>query len=145
MANVRCQNLRKPGILRNEQGFTLIEVVIAVVLLGLITAALANGLITASKVLLHNDSWQTAKNLAETQIEYIKNQPFAQAYDTSYHAGPPATGIQLPAGYAASNIVHMGTESTYFSPVRDNGIEMIIVTVTGPANISYTLVDYKVR
>ena len=145
MLNIRLPKLRKPGIVREEKGFTLIEVLISIVLLGLITASLAFGISTASKVLVHNDSRETAKNLAETQLEYIKNQPFAMAYDTSYHVGPPVTGIQLPTGYSASNVVHSGTESAYFNPVRDASIQMIIITITGPGNVTYTLVDYKVR
>jgi prepilin-type N-terminal cleavage/methylation domain-containing protein len=145
MLNIRLPKLRKPGILREERGFTLIEVLVAMVLLGLITAALANGFITASKVLLHNDSRQTAKNVAETQLEYIKNQPYALAYDTSYHIGPPVAGVQVPAGYSSSNVVHSGTDITYFNPVRDANVQLITVTVTGPANVTYTLTDYKVR
>ena len=137
MLNIRLPKLRKPGMLREEKGFTLIEVIISIVLLSLITAALANGFITASKVLLHNDSRQTAKNLAETQLEYIKNQPYALAYDTS--------AITPPPGYSASNAVHSGTESAYFNPIRDANIQLIIVTITGPANVTYTLTDYKVR
>jgi prepilin-type N-terminal cleavage/methylation domain-containing protein len=145
MLNIRLPKLRKPGIIREERGFTLIEVLISIVLLGLITASLAFGLGSASKGLVHNDSRQTAKNLAESQIEYIKNLPFASAYDTSYHAGPPVTGIQLPTGYSLSNVIHSGTDSAYFNPIRDANIQLIIITITGPGNVTYTLKDYKVR
>ena len=137
MLNIRLPKLRKTGIVREERGFTLIEVLISIVLLGLITASLAFGLGSASKGLVHNDSRQTAKNLAETQLEYIKNQPYALAYDTS--------AITPTAGYIVSCAVHSGTESAYFNPIRDVNIQLIIITITGPGNVTYTLKDYKVR
>jgi prepilin-type N-terminal cleavage/methylation domain-containing protein len=143
--------IRKVKFKRNEKGFTLIEVVISIVLLGLIAAALATGLSTASKVLLQNDTRQTAKNLAETQMEFIKGitfDPLATTYDTS--------AITHPIEYTPSNVVYSGKTPvtingiTYFDTTinkdkRDSSIQLIVVTITGPGTISYTLEGYKVK
>ena len=143
--------MRKVKFKGNEKGFTLIEVLISLMLLGIVTAALFMGLSTSSKVLLQNDTRQTAKNLAETQMEFIKGvtfDPLATTYDTS--------AIAHPIEYTPSNAVYSGKTPitingiTYFDTTinkdkRDSSIQLIVVTITGPGTLSYTLEGYKVK
>jgi prepilin-type N-terminal cleavage/methylation domain-containing protein len=146
MFKIRLTKLRRMKIARNQSGFTLVEAVISIALIGIIAAALFMGLGTASKVLLHTDARETAKNLAETQMEYIKGLPYnpaATTYNTS--------AITLPSGYTAlPNVVYPGGTTvtvngvTYFNPVRDNNIQLVVVTING-AGITYTLEGYKVK
>ena len=100
---------------------------------------LLTGLGTTNTVLLRTDARETAKNLAETQLEYIKNidyNPLATSYDTS--------AIIMPAHYSATNVVYLGSDVNHFNPVRDNNIQKIVITITG-AGITYNLEGFKTR
>ena len=142
MLNVRFTKLRKPGIVRNEKGFTLIEVVISIMLLGLIAAALATGLSTASKVLVQNDSRQTAKNLAEFQMEYVKVNDFQSGSGTVVYAPEEMPAQFQQAGYSAVIDV---TDGLDLNPPRDSAFQQVTVTIKRSGVVVYTLVDYKVR
>lgn len=63
--------------MKNERGFSLIEVLLAIALLGIISVALFGALATTSKVLFMADERATAESLARKQMEYIKNQPYS--------------------------------------------------------------------
>ena len=64
-------------------GFTLIEVLVALALFGIIAITFLGGLTTASRAVLTGDVRTTAESLARTQMESIKNQEYipADAYD----------------------------------------------------------------
>ncbi len=63
--------------MKNEKGFTLIEVIIAVALLGVIAIAFLGALGTASLAMFIADERATAESLARSQMEYIKSQPYS--------------------------------------------------------------------
>lgn len=137
MLRDRLTKLRKTRMAQDQRGFTLVEVLVSIALLGIVAAGLFTGLGTTSKVLFNTDARETAKNLAETQMEYVKKQPFVLGAAT-YHAAP------LPpeqSGYTATIAVVTGSALT---PARDDNLQKIIVTIS-VAGITYTLEDYKVR
>jgi prepilin-type N-terminal cleavage/methylation domain-containing protein len=153
MLVTRLTRLRKPGIVRDEKGFTLVEVVISIMLLGLITAALATGLSTASTVLLKNDTRQTARNLAESQMESVKNRLYLPGVNTYTPATIPTEQF---AAYGATITVVDGTDNTVFpfdiNPIlnqsRDINLQKITVSIfrkSDPTKIIYTLEGYKVQ
>lgn len=114
--------------MKDQKGFSLIEVVIAVALLGIIAAGFLGALGTASKVLFTVDERETAKNLAESQMEYVKEQDYALSY-------APAVPDEY-AGYSAS--IDVGTISS-----RDGNIQKIIVTIEHHGEQVMTLEGYK--
>ncbi len=67
-------------LMKSEKGFSLIEVMIAIALLGIIGVAILGALATASNAMFVADERATAESLARSQIEYIKNQPYAGSY-----------------------------------------------------------------
>ena len=139
MFKKRWYKLSKTIFSNREKGFTLVEALVASLLLVMITGALLTGLGTTNTVLLRTDARETAKNLAETQLEYIKNidyNPLATSYDTS--------AIIMPAHYSATNVVYLGSDVNHFNPVRDNNIQKIVITITG-AWITYNLEGFKTR
>jgi len=146
MFKLKFKKLGKLAITRNQGGFTLVEVVIAIMLLGLIGAALFNGLGTASKVLLRNDIRQTAKNLAETHMEWVKNQLFTPGVATYT---PPATLLNGQPGFSATISVVDGSNTTFFGPSasenRDSRLQKITVNIYKSAVLIYTLEGYKVQ
>ena len=141
MFKSRLKKLGKQRIIQSQKGFTLVEVMVAVILLSIVTTGVFSGLITASKILFKNDSRETAKNLAETQMEFVKQQTFIAGSGTSVYTAAPIPAAQ--SGYSVSINVISGPNLT---PPRDSYLEQITVTVTGPGNnTSVSIVDYKVN
>jgi len=146
MFKIKMTKLLKTEIERNQSGYTLVEAVISIALIGVVAVALFTGLGTASKVLLVTDARETAKNLAETQMEYIKSaqvdfNPLANTYVTPASLIPASQSAYVP-----SNVVYHGSDALYFNPVRDDNIQKIIVTITGAGlTTPYTLEGYKVK
>ena len=69
--------------MKSEKGFTFVEVVIALAIVGVIAVGFASGLGTAAKGMLTADERETANNLAGSQMEYVKNLPYGKDYDPS--------------------------------------------------------------
>ena len=63
--------------LRNQKGFTLIEMIIALAVLGLIAIAYLGALATASTSIIISDERTTAESLARSQMEYVKNRDYS--------------------------------------------------------------------
>ena len=64
-------------MIKSEKGIGLIEVLIALAILGLVAAAFLSGLATASKALIVADERTTAESLARSQMEYVKSQDYS--------------------------------------------------------------------
>ena len=117
---------------KNEKGFSLIEVVIALLLLGIIGVALLSGLATASIALVIADERATAESLARSQMEYVKNQGYlvGGSYDKIDLTSYPSYDIDLAANSLAGAL---------------GGIQEITVTVSHDGNVIMTLESYKVN
>jgi len=61
----------------NSRGVTLIEVLIAVAILGLVAVAFLSALATASTAIIIADERSTAESLARSELEYVKSQDFS--------------------------------------------------------------------
>jgi prepilin-type N-terminal cleavage/methylation domain-containing protein len=97
--------------MRSEKGFSLVEVLTATMLLGIIGVALLNGLSTASRVLFLTDEHQTALTLAQHQMEYVNSANFSTSYEYEaiipseyYDAGYDATITADPIAEGDGNI-----------------------------------------
>jgi prepilin-type N-terminal cleavage/methylation domain-containing protein len=154
MKRVRPNNPIKKVLRGHAPGFTLLEVVIAIALIGLIGVAVLSALSTASLALIISDQRATAESIARTQMEYIKDNT-ATPYDGNLTAPHPqylslAPGIlPLPANYSVNTTaVRLDQDA---NPNNDDGLQQITVTVTyytlrgdsGTREQKYTLVDYK--
>ena len=115
--------------MRNEKGFSLLEVLIALAVLAIISVGVFGSLSTTSKVVLNTDVRETAKNLAEKQMEYIKGLPFTSSYS-------PATAGSEYNGYTATIDV---------APLEDNYIQKIVVSINWSGRQVTSLEGYKVK
>jgi len=138
--------------MKNEKGFSLIEVMLAIALLGIIAIAFLGALSTASKALFIADERATAESLARSQMEYVKNQEYDADND------PPQYELNediIPAGY---DIAGYDYDINVFKAERldkgdgiatDTGIQKITIIVyhhNNPIITSgdFTLEGYKV-
>jgi len=95
-------------MIKNEKGISLIEVLIALAILGLVAAAFLSGLATASRALIIADERTTAESLARSQMEYVKNQPYERAEDDGEVTYDKIDDDDIPDGYAIWSINRAG-------------------------------------
>ena len=112
---------------KGERGVGLIEVLIALAILGLVAAAFLSGLATATKAVFIADERTTAESLARSQMEYVKNQGYKDAdIFNPYDPGPPPTGGEvtydkitgIPDGYTIWSENHAGQLRSYHEHLR---------------------------
>ena len=71
------QKARTSSILAgNESGTTFVETLVALTILGIVAVAFLSGLATTSKAVIIVDKQATAENLAQSQMEWVKNADF---------------------------------------------------------------------
>ena len=99
-----------------ERGFLLIEALIALALIGILAVTFSSAFGTGSEALTLTDKRETAKNLAESQLEYVYSQPFASSYS------PAPIGSEYP--YYSADIKTADIVS------RDGNIQRITVVIT---------------
>ena len=123
----------------NSRGVTLIEVLIAVAILGLVAVAFLSALATASTAIIIADERTTAESLARSQMEYIKTLDYEP--DVTEYPAAPIPDEYEDEGYSATIVVE---------PLPDpndgtlDGIQKIIVTVNHKDKVVLTVEDYKV-
>jgi Tfp pilus assembly protein PilV len=122
--------------LKGQRGSSLLEALIAMVLLGIISTAFLAGLQTSSQALISTDERQMAKTLAVCQMENVMNQ----SYSNSYTPSP------IPGEYTGYSV----DISTDLIPSKGAGIQEVKITVSHqgkPIILSdnCTLMDWKVN
>ena len=76
-----CSKTSAAGrLMRSERGFSLIETAVSIAILSIIAVGFLSALGTSSKAVLVVDEHQTARNLAQSQMEYVMNQTYAPSY-----------------------------------------------------------------
>ena len=141
MKKLRLHSKTRKAFRGGSRGFSMLEVVIAIALLGIIAVSVLTALSTASAALIIADRRATAESLARSQIEYIKNQGSQGGYidySVSGHEEYDEIG-----GYTENYSVDITVEPinpTTYEPYpydegegafqQDDGIQLITVTVT---------------
>ena len=127
--------------MKNERGIGLIEVLIALAILGIVAAAFLSGLATASRAIYIADIRTTAESLARSQMEYVKNHSYEDGA-TEYETDPNL--LPTPVGYDVSTSVNPLPDPD--NPGNDLvDIQKITVTVEHLTEVKITLEDYKVN
>lgn len=117
--------------LKGEDGFTLVEAIIAIALLGIVVLTMVIGMSTGAMAVSDSDEQVTAQGLARSQMEYTKNY----TYNSSAVTYP---AITAPDGYTITVVVSA-------VPDTDTNIQKITVTVARNGATLITLEDYKVN
>ena len=121
--------MRRAALIRNERGLTLVEVLIAMALFGILAVSFLSAFGTGLVVLTRTDERQTAKNLAESQMEHIMKQGFPGPY----------TLAEIPEEYARYEVEY----EVETPPDRDANIQKITVIVTRGGEEVTKLEGYK--
>ena len=124
-----------------EGGFTLLEVIVALGIFGVVSVAFIISLSTAFQTQAINEEQVQGENLARAQLEYIRNQVFVEApapYIT------PASGITVPPDYdiTVQTTVYVDPAGTAYPP---GDIQKNTVTVSRNGKTLVTVEDLKTR
>lgn len=120
----------KRAVMDGQDGVGLVEVLVAVAILGVTLVAFLTAISTGSLGVATTEERVTAENLARSQLEYTKSQAYVTA-PASYVTVTP------PAGYAI-------TAEASSIPDSDSAIQKITVTVTRSGETLLTVEDFKV-
>jgi prepilin-type N-terminal cleavage/methylation domain-containing protein len=133
--------------IKDEKGFNLMEVALAMALLGIVAVAYLGAMATGFRAILIADERATAESLARTQMEYVRQQP----YDANLEHDPPEYDAipDIPDGFEiavnAERLDPLGDGAD-----NDDGLQSITVTVTHiiegePEKDIFTLEGYRAR
>ena len=131
-------------LITKQEGFTLIEVLVAIAILGIIGVGFLLAMAGAYKGNILADERATADSLARLEMEYVKTSPYIQApWSYTIPGSPPswdASRISLPS---ESSNYSIDVQATLLHPT-DDGIQVITITVNHQGNPVLTLSNYKV-
>ena len=130
MKNLRVGNKIRKALRGNSKGLTLVEIVIAMALIGIIAVAFLGGLSNAILALHFADVQATAESLARTAMEYEKAQHYEDAPwgpDESGYDGYTVTVSAEPVNDEDDGLQKI----TVIVSHSDKGIVKDIVTLTG--------------
>jgi prepilin-type N-terminal cleavage/methylation domain-containing protein len=127
--------------MRRQRGFTLIETTVAIALMAVIIVTVLSAFSAITLADRRHQQETTLDLVTRRDAEYIKSQ--------AYSATPPATPYTniVVAGYSFSY------QTLYYDPIlltfaagnADNGLQELVLTVTGPNNATETLGFLKVE
>ena len=141
--------------MKGEKGFTLIGVLVAIAILGLVAVIFAGGISTAAKAVFVSDERTTAESLAVSQMEYIKEQPYLFAPNGGESTYTKISDI--PSGYTIRSFNRDGSRVSDIIGVpwdtqddlanaTDEGIQKIVLIVDHHDNLEViTMESYKVN
>jgi type II secretory pathway pseudopilin PulG len=121
------------------RGYILVEILIAIALIGIVAVGVLSALSTSSKVLIISDERTTAESLARRQMEYVKNQGYNST--VSVLSEPVYVKISgIPEGYSVWSVNRAGAvvedivgivwDSQNNRPAgKDNGLQKVAVVI----------------
>lgn len=137
----------------NEKGATFVEVIVAIVLLGLIVASIPPAIIYSTRSVFAQKEQTVAEYLTRNQIEYIKSQPYILGNGTAY---PNYDGYKVPVPDPSYEILitalpidinpTTGGHDGYLPPNGgDEGIQEITIAIDHVNKVVLTTIFYKVN
>jgi len=125
----------------NQRGMSLVEILVALALLGIAGIAFLSGLTTLFQGVMVSQRSVTMEGLAKSQMEYAKSQP----YDNINNPPEYLSLDSVPANYT----VVVSAERVETTPgggtSNDTGLQQITVTVTRDEGRTLVLSGYRAR
>ena len=123
-------------LVKEQKGQLLIEVLVAVAILGVVTVAFLSALVTSYGAVALADRKATAESLTRTEFERVKGATYPI---TNY------TVSSTPAGYVVSVQAAYIDPTTYAVTTTPEGMQMITVTVNYNGKVVSTTRANKVN
>ena len=117
MKKVRLSSQVRRAFQDSSRGFTLIEVLVAIALIGIVAVGILSALSTISATLIVADERTTAESLARRQMEYVKSQGYNPASVLNDYKPTYQKISGIPEGYSL------------WSVNRDNELDVAIVGI----------------
>jgi len=114
--------------MRSEKGFTLLEVIAAIAITGIVVVGIYMALSTSTKVLVDANTQETAKDMAASAVEWIRSQPYTSSYS-------------LPVSMQTTGSL-TATPQVTFLRMNEQQIDIVI---TSGGNTVFTLTAYRVN
>jgi prepilin-type N-terminal cleavage/methylation domain-containing protein len=141
MKRVRLNNKVRKAFQSRARGFTMIEVVIAIAIIGIIGVAVMSALATASIALIIADERATAESLARSQMEFVKDQGYNATQPGGEVIYTKIPDIDIPEGYAiwsvnrdgevVGDVIGIPWAGNASKPANeDGGIQKIALVIT---------------
>lgn len=127
--------------MKGQAGFSLIEVLLAVALVGALATSVPGALAGASRATITASQHTMAETLARSQMDYIQNQ----AYDSANATPVYALITNIPASYGIVTPMAARLDPKGDGTANDDGLQKITVTVKYNDREVLTLIDYKVN
>jgi len=127
--------------MQTQNGFSLIEILVAIALVGILGMAIPGALSTANRTTIISNEHTMAESLARSQMDYIQNQ----SYDSIDNPPVYAVLSNLPATYSIVTLMATRLDPKGDGTAQDDGLQQITVTVKHGTEIVYTLIDFKVN
>jgi len=119
---------------KKRKGMALLEIIVAVAVMAMLIGGIMQGLNMTILGSYQNSRFNTALHLAQSQMEYVKEQPFAFSQSYLY--------IDEPKGFDIELTVDNGDEGKGYE-YGVSGLQLITVTVTCESN-NVMLQEYKI-
>jgi prepilin-type N-terminal cleavage/methylation domain-containing protein len=127
--------------MKRRRGFTLIETTVAIALMAVIIVTILGAFSAITLATRRHQQESTLDLMTRRDAEFIKSQ--------TYSATPKATPYAniAVAGYAFSyqTLYYDPIAKTFLTTNADNGLQQLVLTVTGPNNARETLDFLKVQ
>jgi len=131
LSRLSNRTLNSPRSTRSERGFIMIEMLLAVAIVGTAMLAVLTAFSTASKNAEFVDNSSTAQWLATSQIELVRAAVFVTTPGTY-------TPVTAPTGFAITNVTSAVTGA-------DTNIQIVDVAVTRNGAIVFEASTMKVN
>jgi prepilin-type N-terminal cleavage/methylation domain-containing protein len=150
MKKLRLSKQTRKSLQGRSRGLTMIEVLIAIAILGIISVAFMGALSTATTTVVIGDERTTAESLARRQMEYVKGQGYRAESVLAQPIYQKISGI--PEGYAiwsvnrtgeiAEEITGIPWDSDTNRPIdTDKGLQKIALVITHEDKVIYTFIN----
>ena len=128
------------SLAHSERGFAMVEVLVALALLGITGVSFLVALTTVSKSTIIADKHSAADSLAVSQIEYILSQDYDNTNNPPQYAPLP----DIPEGYSV-NVVTERLDAENDGTDDDDGIQEISAIVNFGSKQIVTLTSRKIN